>query len=687
MLRTVKRSIRKSQPSLIIPLTVYDKKKTISKSFTQNLKSQQKLDLDEWSDRYRVLPKETSSEYGKWKTDRFPFLRKIMKALSPSSKAKEIVGIKGAQLGFTEVGINWMLYTADHDQAPMMYVQKTKESAEDFSTQKFTPNIEICNKVEKSLGKKKPKHLTNTTYNKGFPGGYIVMGGSNSGAFLRSKSIAKACADEEDSYERSVDGEGSPIYMIRKRMSNFPRSKFFRISTPKIKETSTIEPAYEAGSQEQYYVPCPHCNPEASKGGTYWTIDWENIVWDKDQNGAAILDAEGIPANVALCCPDCGSIVEESNKTWMLDNGRWLSKKGLDPEDHDAKPYEVGDVEFPSFHINSLYSPLGFFSWRDAVIEFWEYKRTGDNALLQGFVNQTLGETFSLAGQDVSSSYLYNRREDYGEGIDVPMGGLVLTAGVDIQADRIEAEVLAMGMNEESYSIDYHVMYGTIDSFGDTNGLDAHGNPTAWKQLDEYLDRKWMHETGIPLSIECTLIDKGYMADQVHIFCRNRHHRKIYPVKGRDGWGRGLIERPSRVNKEYKTWDFTAWVDELKEKVYSQLLIDEHGPGYCHFPKKDCYTEKYFKSLTAENKVVVHSGGKKRLKWDCPKGVRNEALDIRNYAFAAYKVYSPNMEARFQRFNSFGGSGASQVGMENQSHQTNIVMKKRRSRVVSRGIG
>lgn len=653
-------------------------------AFLNGLTAEERLDLDEWSDTHRVLPSETSSEYGQWRTDRFPFLRRIMKCLSPSSRAREVVAIKGAQLGFTELALNWILYTADHDPGPMMYVQKTKEAAEDFSTQKLVPSIEVCTKVQDTLGDKKPKHLTNTVGNKGFPGGYVVIGGANSGAFLRSKSIGKACADEEDSFPQNVDNEGSPIYMIRKRMSNFPFSKFFRLSTPKIKESSTIEPGYEKGSQEQLYVPCPHCNPEATKVGTWWTIVWGNIRWNKDEDNAPVLDEDGVPTGIGLMCESCGTLIDETKKTWMLNNGRWMSEKGSKGE-----PYEVGDVEFPSFHINSLYSPYGFFSWRDAVIEWFEYKNSGDKNLLQGFINQTLGETYSVAGSDISSTWLYNRREDYdpdNKGFDIPEGGLVVTAGVDIQGDRIEVETVAWGLNMENWSLDYGVFFGKTDSLGDINGLDGVGHPTAWKQLDDFLLKTYKHESGAILPIECTMVDTGYMAEVVHIFCRNRQYRNVFPIYGRAGWGKGYFEKPKNQHQEFKTWDFKAYVDELKELTYNQLMVDVVGAGYCHYPKKEQYSEKFFHGLTAENKVVSPA---KKLMWVCPKGVRNEPLDLRNYATAGFKIYAPNMEIRAQRYHAlFSGAGSAPPewaeGGAPQAQQHHPIKKRRRG---SRGIG
>ncbi len=670
-------------------IEVDDKLETLFAAFTDGLTSEEKMDLDEWSDKYRVLPSETSSEFGQWRTDRFPFLRRIMKCLSPSSRAREVVGIKGAQLGFTELFINWILYTADHDPGPMMYVQKTKEAAEDFSTQKLVPSIEACDRVKKTLGTSKPKHLTNTVGNKGFPGGYCVIGGANSGPFLRSKSIGRAGADEEDSFPANVDNEGSPIYMIRKRLSNFPFSKFFRLSTPKIKETSTIEPGYMKGSQEQYYVPCPHCNPEATKAGTWWTIKWGNIRWNKDKDGKPILDSDGVPTGIGLVCESCGAIVDEAKKTWMLSFERWMSTKNLDGGDEEVEPYEVGDVEFPSFHINSLYSPYGFFSWRDAVIEWFEYKNTGDKTLLQGFINQTLGETYSVAGSDISSTWLYNRREEYDiekKGFDIPEGGLVVTAGVDIQGDRIEVETVAWGLNMESWSLDYQVFFGSTDSLGDVNGLDSVGSPTVWRMLDEFLLKQYKHESGAILNIESTQIDAGYMAEIVHVFCKNREHRRIFPLKGFAGWGRGFFEKPKNRHTEFKTWDFKAYVDELKELTYNLLMVDVAGAGYCHFPIKDMYSEKYFHMLTAENKVVEAS---KKLKWVCPKGVRNEALDLRNYATVAFKIYAVNLELRAQKAHPlFAGVGSTapswaEGGAPPQAQQAYPIRKKRRG---SRGI-
>lgn len=610
-------------------ISVEEKKRVIKKSFFDALCPSELLDLDEWADVHRILPKETSDEHGQWTTSRFPFIRRIMKCISPNNIAKEVVAIKGHQLAFTETAITWSMYNADMNPGPMMYVQKTEDDAKDFSNQKLKPNLLVNKKIINTLGADKPKGYSNAWDNKGYPGGFLVMGGANSSSFLRSKSIRDLILDEEDTYKSNIDDEGSPVQIAKMRQSNFKNKKTLRISTPTIKETSTIEPAYEAGSQEQYYIPCPDC-------GSMFVLQWSHIKWSKE------IDSQNeLPREVWCECPNCAERIDEHNKTWMLDNGLWMSEKGS-----KGYPYEVGDCEYPSFQISSLYSPFGFYSWRDAVKMWFDYQRTGDKALLQVFVNQVLGETYELTGSDISYNYLMSRREPYPNNFDIPNGGLVLTAGADIQDDRIEIEVVAWGLFEENFSVDYAVLMGDTSNKGDNEGLDSEGNPTVWRLLDEYLVKQWRHQNGNMMQVEITMIDSGYKTEEVQVFCRLREHRRIFPVKGRTGWGHGYLKRPKRRHERYGTFSFEGFVDEVKNKVQAQLMVDVPGPGFCHFPIKDCYNENYFKGLTAESKKIKMVGGQKKVYWDCPSGVRNEPTDCRAYNYIALVAYPVNLAAR-----------------------------------------
>lgn len=641
--RKAGRPKKEKAPANTQKLSTKRKLKKLAKVLCAALTFSPLSDLDVWADKYRILPRETSSEYGQWRTQRFPFLRRPMKCMSPSSIAREIVCMKGAQLGFTELGITWILYSAACDPGPMGYVQKIKEDIEDFSKQKLKPSIDACPAVYYTLGEGRPRGYTNKYNNKSYPGGFVLLGPATSTGFLKSKSWGRAFMDEEDEYPLNVNNQGSPRLILKKRMVNFPGSKLVRVSTPVLDELSTIKDGFNLGSQEQYYVPCPYCNPKGIDTQYMFLIEWETIKWGKE-----IDDQTGDPVDVWCECPQCGGrIDEEKYKTWMLDHGDWFSTKNPKDPDKPLPRYRVGDVPNPSFRIPSFYSPWGFYSWHDAVHEFHEYLRTRDRNLLQVFINQTCARTFSLEGGEVDHTGLYKRREVYAskhEDFEVPEGGLCLTAGVDVQDDRIEVEVVAWGELEENWSVDYKVIPGDTQKMGDNHLMLPNGQPSVWRLLDEYLFKRFNHSSGNDMAIEFTMIDCGHRTQEVHLFCRPREARRIYPCRGKFGFGSGYVKRIKRRHEEYKTWDYIVYVDELKTKTYDMLKISEVGPGYCHFPIADAYDTKHFVQLTSERRKVRTVRGQKQLFWE--QHGRNEALDTRNYATAAFLSYPVNLKLR-----------------------------------------
>jgi phage terminase large subunit GpA-like protein len=607
----------------------------IVSAFYTALALSEDLDLETWGELYRKLPRESSAEYGDWSLRRFPFLKKIARVLNPKSNAVEIVVMKGAQLGFTELVITWLLYIADVYPSPCIYTQNTDDAVKDFVKQKWKPSVKACEKLLYILGENKPNYLSRSWDNHGYPGGFIAMGGaSGSSDFIRSKSVRYAAVDEEDTYKLNVSDQGSPIGLIRKRQQTFSDKKMFRLSTPTLEETSTIKPAFLAGSQEYFYVPCPHC-------GDFFVIKWEQIKYSKK------LDTSGLPVEIFLECPSCADkIIEVDHKDYMLDNGDWFSTKNPENSEEPLERYKVGDVEFPSFHLSSFYSPVGQFSWRDAIREWFEYTATNDIEKLKVIINQTWGETFADEGREISTNYLVQRREQYSH--EVPEGCLVLTAGIDIQDDRIEVEVVGWGMFEENWSIDYTIIYGDTSQLGDAQSLLPDGQPTVWKLLDDYLLTKFEHPSGYKLPIECTMIDSHYKTEEVNIFCKQRESRRVYPICGIEGWSKGLWSCNKSRHERYGTLQYRAHGYELKNKIYAMLKIDTVGPAYCHFPTRDIYSEAHFYGLTCEYRESRITGGRLKLVWVNKTGARNEPLDCRQYAYCAFLAYPVNLSHRLK---------------------------------------
>jgi len=439
--------------------------------------------------------------------------------------------------------------------------------------------------------------------------------------------------------------DGNNIEIARKRTNNYPDHIIIRATTPIYSETSTNYGSFKTGSQERYYLPCPHCNPNADLTGTYFFLEHDIFKF----RGEVIGD---IPDEVYIECPHCGEEIHEASKTWMMDCSRayWMSEKGSDT------PYIVDEkTKYRSFHLPSYYSPLGFLSWNEAFKDYFKYQRTKDILDYQVYRNQIEGLPISMTGEDMVNRSLLEQRakeSDYGRGgVQVPKEGLILTCGVDVQDDRLELEVLATGVNAETWSVDYVVIQGCTEGLGDKNGLDKDGVPTPWNKLAHILIKKrYRHESGCFLPIEGTFIDAGgHRADEVHQFARAYEKYGVYPCIGRAGWEDGKVVPPTTRHKKWKTKLYKVMKDPMILALYERLNVLEPGPKYQHFPNKPQYGARYFRGLTAERQVIRNKGGKKVLGWECTNGVRNEQIDVRCYAWGAQLACQVSLSLRAEQ--------------------------------------
>jgi phage terminase large subunit GpA-like protein len=279
-----------------------------------------------------------------------------------------------------------------------------------------------------------------------------------------------------------------------------------------------------------------------------------------------------------------------------------------------------------------------FRKLRDIVQSYLDKLAAGD---LQSFVNVSLGETFEETAEQADPDSLYARRDVYAA--TVPMHGLYLTAGVDMQTDRLEVEIVAWGLFERSWSVAYRVLYGDPLA-GDV-----------WNDLDDLLAEEFQHESGAMLSIQATTVDTGGTTgytQAAYEYIRTRRARKIFAIKGIAGWGRAIVEKPQRKQsgKHSRKVDlYQVGVDEAKLVVMRRLAMKRDGPGFCHFPADEDHGEDYFKQLTAEKLKTRFVRGFPVREWHKGDKVRNEALDCRVYALAALKIMNPSMRQLAKR--------------------------------------
>lgn len=566
-----------------------------NEGFNAGLKPDPLLNISEWADKYRVLSQKASAEPGKWRTSRTPYLKEIMDCLSPYSGIERVVFMKGAQVGGTEVGNNFLGYIVHLSPGPVMLVMPTVDGAKRTSKTRIDPMFAAIPELKGVISDRRSKDASNTTLMKEFQGGVLVLTGANSAIGLRSMPVRYIFLDEIDAYKGDVEGEGDPVNLAIKRTSTFNRRKIFMVSTPTVQSVSRIEYEYEQSDQRHYMVPCPYCNKRQS-------LKWKQVHWENED-----------PLTAVYICEHCGTIIEEHLKTWMLENGAW----------EKSNP----SSKIAGFHLSSLYSPVGWFSWADAVKQFLDAKNK-DN-LLKVWVNTVLGETWLEKGEAPEWQILFDKREDYPQEI-IPSGGLFLTAGADVQKDRIECEVVAWGRNRESWSVGYFIING------DTAREDV------WNELTEFSRRYFEHSSGAMLPISRFAIDSGFATQQVYNWVRKQPLNFAMAIKGTDS-GVTPLGLPTKVDlningkklrRGARVWAVGTSI--LKSELYQFLRLtqneDESFPaGYCHFPK---YDSEYFKQLTAEQLVTKVVRGYQKREWQKTRE-RNEALDCRVYARAA----------------------------------------------------
>ena len=138
------------------------------------------LSVSQWADEYRLLSSKASSEPGKWRTDRTPYLREILDSLSSNNSIEQVVFMKGAQLGATEAGNNWLGYIVDLVPGPAMMVQPTVDMLKRLTKQRLDPMFSETPTLANKVMEKKSRDSQNTLFLKEFPGGLLLLAGANS---------------------------------------------------------------------------------------------------------------------------------------------------------------------------------------------------------------------------------------------------------------------------------------------------------------------------------------------------------------------------------------------------------------------------------------------------------------------------------------------------------------------------
>lgn len=584
-----------------------------------NFKPPEQMTVSEWADKYRRLSPENSAEAGQWRTSRTPYLKEIMDAFT-DPKVHRIAVAASSQVGKTEMEMNMISYMIDIDPGPAMFVLPTVDNGKDMAKRRIAPMIRDTRPLRKKIAVSKSRDSDNTMLKKSYPGGMLTITGSNSPASLASVPCRYVFGDERDRWAKDAGGEGDPWGLVEARTITFYNYKMVEVSTPTVKGYSAIEKSFGRGTQEYWCVQCPHC-------GEYNFIEFDHIRYEAHRIGEG-KEKHYVVDSVDYACPACGCKSREQEI--KKQPKKWVAK--------NSEAYKNG---IRSFWINAFSSP--WMPWKKIVLEFLEAQ--GDPQKMKTVYNTLFGQLWEEQGEAMDEDELMGRREEYDA--ELPYGVLCLTCGVDTQDDRLEYEVVGYGMNRENWGIEKGYIMG--------KPLEA----DVWERLDGIIDRVWKFKDGKGLKVSITFVDSGgHYTQEVYENCRKRLMKRVFAIKGRGGEGVPYIGPPGRA-KIVKdgvvvgtTPLYIIGVDAGKERIYSGLKRENEETHRYHFPKNEGkgYDSNFFNGLLSETMVSKITAKGVVWAWKKLDGHnRNEALDCRNYANAAYRALNPNLEKIFQR--------------------------------------
>ncbi len=559
--------------------------------------------VSQWADENRILVSDSSSEAGRWRTDRAPYQREIMDAFT-DPKIYEIDVMASAQVGKSEIQLNMIGEAVDEDPGPMMYVQPTKEMAEDYSKRRIAPMISACPTLREKFYAAKGKDSNNTISMKLFPGGSLAIIGANSPTDLASKPIRYLLCDEIDRFPDSAGTEGEPIALAERRTETFRHNrKIVKCSTPTIKGKSKIEKAFMKGTQEEWRTECPQCK-------SFSFIRFDDIRFDREEFRDEDGKKDWIVTNARWRCPVCQREIPEAEAKRLP--AKWFAR--------NPKALANG---IRSFRLSAFMSPWS--DWRDIALSFLHAK--DDPQLLQVFHNTMLGESWELRESNSEPQQLYGRREHYNA--QVPTGVLVMTMGVDTQDNRLEYEIVGWDRDEQSWGIQRGIIPGRPDA------------PGVWEEIDNLLEQEWEMANGMTLRISATFVDSGgHFTSDVYRQCARREMRRVFAIKGEPGDGKAYVRLMKKEKDAPKGTRFMIAVDSGKEAILYGAGVEEPGARFMHFPVGDDrgYDLEFFRGLLSEKQMLVRRRGQNVITWE-KVHERNEPLDCRNYARAAYKFF------------------------------------------------
>lgn len=572
--------------------------------------------LADWAATHFQLSGDSSHQKGQWEA--WPFQIGWMDAFS-NDDIEQVDVQKAKRVGYTKTLVAYVAYNAAHRFRKQALWQPTDDDRDSFVKTEIDPMLDQVNAVRKV--RRRTKGAEDSIKLKTFRGSLAHFLGGKAARAYRRITVDAVELDEIDGFDQTIEKSADPVTLAKGRLEGAPYPKCIVGSTPRLRGFSHIERQVQAADARlRYRIQCPHCSAEHPLmwGGKKVA---HGFKWD----GTATKPE----ATVHHVCPHCHGSINQAAYLKAWDQGAWVCDvTGIRYGADRTWRNDLGQPIRPPRHVAfcgvwAAYSPQR--TWSDIVREWLEAHRAqkaGDNGPAQGFTNETLAETWEEEYEQTETEGL--RRRAKAEGLPlgvVPRGACVLKNFVDVQADRWEMVTWAFGRGDESWAIDYRVIYG--------NTADA----AEWAaKVEPLIGLSYPTATGTRLACSALGVDSGYQTHQAYAFARKHKARNVHATKGDSQPGKAIKARRTlqdvKVNGRLTRRGVALWfigTDTAKDLIHGRLQLEGSGPGRMHFAAD--LPDAFFKGLTAEHRIPVRTPRGVEHRWECPSGVRNEALD------------------------------------------------------------
>ena len=545
------------------------------------------ITVSEWAEKYRQLDAKTTARPGPWRNSSTPYLKGLMDEFN-NYETEEIVFVKPTQVGGTEAILNMIGFVVDEDPSPAMVVYPTDELAKSISKNRIEPML-----LNSPTLKEKYHENDSSVLEMQFDDMYLSLVGSNSPSGLASKPIKYLFLDETDKYPGASKKEADPVSLAKERTKTFHNRKIVLASTPTLKNNHIWEAKENADIEKHYLMPCPHC-------GRKIEFKFSNLRFPDDESMSYADRAE----RARYVCQECGSIITDSQKYIMLQQGTW--------EIVERKTQFARKVVF---WLNTLYSP--FVRFAEVAKEFLMSK--DDSEAFQNFVNSWLAEPWEDTKLKTSADLVMDRQTELPELI-VPEWAKLIVGGVDVQENSLYVSIRAFGNHITSQNI-------------------FHKQVLNFSAVEQIMNTPYRNANGDEFIVSLCLIDSGYDADSTYDFCADNSDWAV-PVKGASN---PMINhyKISKINKtDSKAYGMSlVIVDTGKYKdMIASRMRKKNGRG-SWMVYKGCDRE-YAEQVTAEHKINVKTNnGKVKQEWHLKSShADNHYFDCEVYCMAAADI-------------------------------------------------